>query len=483
MNFHYRQLLKGTTLLSVSGVLRKGVGFFLLPVYTAYLTPEDYGAVELFLVFVGILSIVVAQGLTSALMKRIAYDHGEDDRQATKIAFGTALIFVVGSALLVGAIAVVFSKQFAGVIFDSREFGYLIMVGAANVLFQTSYDLMLVPLRADQKYGIITISSFAVFLGALGGNLVFLIVFKAGFSSLVYGRFLGSVMGASLAYFFARPYLEWKFDRKELRILTKFGRPLILSAIGFMALSSTDRILLKYFGNSADVGLYSIAAQFGLAVSTVLLGPFTRTWPTVYYRIARQADAKEHFSGFATGFLAFGLLSALGFHFFAPYMLVVMTRPAFYAAGSAIGLLVLGRFLFALNDILKVGMNIEKKTHLLPIRVVFAGILNVVIDILLIPRLGIVGAALGTVISFAAMDVYTIWACRGFYRVAYNWAAMAGLIVMAALALLAQIAVSGQGTAADIAIKSVILLVFGAIAWRGIGPDVKRQLFSTSATQ
>ena len=482
MNFHYRQLLKGTSLLSLSGLLRKGVGFLLLPVYTLYLTPADYGAVELFLVFVGILTIVVTQGLTSALMKRIVYDHGDRDKKAAGVAFGTALIFVAGSALLTGLFAFVFSRPIASLVFDDPIYRYLIVIGAANVLFQTLFNTLLVPLRAAQKYGIITISSFAVFLGALSGNLVFLIVLDAGFASLIYGRFIGSVCGALAAFLFARSYLVWRFDRKELRVLTKFGRPLILSAIGFMALSSTDRILLKYFGSNADVGLYSVAAQIGLVTSTVLLGPFMRTWPTVYYRIAKQDDAKTHFSGFATGFLAFGLLCTLGFHFFAPYVLMIMTQPAFYGAASAVGLLVLGRFLFALNDILKVGMNIEMKTHLLPIRVVFAGVLNVIIDIILIPKYGIVGAALGTVISYAAMDLYTIWACRSFYRVDYAWKEMGKLIVLATLVWLVQFKAAGLGLGADIAIKSVLLVGFGAIAWRAIGPDVKRRLFSPALT-
>ncbi len=84
----------------------------------------------------------------------------------------------------------------------------------------------------------------------------------------------------------------------------------------------------------------------------------------------------------------------MGMHFFAPYVLVILTTPEFYPAATAVGFFVFGQFLFAINDVLKVGMNIEARTHLLPIRVVFAGVLNVGAGLLLIPPFGIAGAAL-----------------------------------------------------------------------------------------
>ena len=92
MNRHFGQLLKGTSMMSVSGILQKGVGFFLLPLYTRYLSPADYGAVELFLVLLLIVDIVVLQGMASALMKRIVYDDADGGKKVRSIAVSTALL-------------------------------------------------------------------------------------------------------------------------------------------------------------------------------------------------------------------------------------------------------------------------------------------------------------------------------------------------------------------------------------------------------
>ena len=156
MRTHFRQLLKGTSLMSIAGVLQKGVGFFLLPLYTRYLSPTDYGAVELFLVLLLIVDIVVQQGMASALMKRLVYDNVGSDRKTRGIAIGTALIFVLVSALLVGTVLVAAGAPLAHLLFDQEGYGHLIALGALQVLFMGAYRVLLVPLRADQQYVTLT---------------------------------------------------------------------------------------------------------------------------------------------------------------------------------------------------------------------------------------------------------------------------------------------------------------------------------------
>ena len=461
MTSQFRQLLKGTSLMSIAGILQKGVGFFLLPVYTRYLTPADYGAVELFLVLILMVDIIASQGMPSALMKRIAYDKagakGADPAGEVGIAIGTTLLYVLACSFAVAVLMLLFADPLSRLAFDRPGGAHLIILGGLHIIFTGVYKVLTVPFRADQKYVTVTAIAFGVFLAQLAGNLLSLLVFDAGFRSLIYGQLCGSLVGAGAAVWLTRGRVSWTFDRAELRILTRFGRPLIFSAIGFMLLSSTDRVLLRYMRSEADVGLYSMAAKLGSAAQMLLLGPFMRTWVTVYYKIAKQPGAKEVFAKFAVRFFGLAMVGSLAAHFFAPYALRILTTPEFYTATSAVGLIVLGRFLFALNDILKVGMNIESRTHLLPVRVVLAGILNIAVGYLLIPSYGITGAALATVIAFLFMDGFTIWACRSFYRVRYDWGRTSKLTVAGGIALLAHAALAGRGLALDLCIEVGLL--------------------------
>lgn len=473
MSNHFQRLLKGTGIMAVAGLLEKGVAFFLLPLYTHYLTPADYGAVELFIVLISVLDIVVQQGMVSAVFKRIAFDKGENAIEDYRLVMGTALIFVLGTGVAVGLGMLLFAGQLSPLLFDQPGYDFLIGIGALTLITRVAEKILIVPLRSAQRYTTCAAISFVIFCSKLTANLVFLVHFDAGFASLLYGQCAGAVVGILAAGFASRKYVRWRFDRSELRVLTKFGHPLIFSSIGLLALNSTDRILLKYFGANTDVGLYSIATKLGFAVDAFLLGPFRSTWPTVYYKIAREDGAQKTFGKFALRFLGLGLVATLAAHWFAPYALLILTTPAFYPAGSAVGLIVASVFLFTLNDILKVGMNITARTHLLPIRVILAGVVNLVFGFLLIPVWGIVGAAAATIVAYLFMDWFTIWACRDFYRIDYDWTAAAKLCVFTAAMFVLHAVLPHSNMVVDIALKTVLLVVLLVVILRTVKLDLR----------
>jgi O-antigen/teichoic acid export membrane protein len=473
MNIHFSRLIKGTGIMALAGLLEKGVAFFLLPLYTHYLTPADYGAVELFIVLLTIMDIVVQQGLVSAVFKRIAFDKGENEIEDYRTVMGTAIIYVLGTGLLVGIAMIVFAGQLSPLLFDQPGYDFLMAVGALTLITRVVEKILIVPLRSAQRYTTCAAISFVIFCSKLTGNLVFLVHFDAGFASLLYGQCAGAVVGIIAAAIAARKYVSFRFDRAELRVLTKFGHPLIFSAIGLLVLNSTDRVLLKYFGENTLVGLYSIASKLGFAVDAFLLGPFRSTWPTVYYKIAREDGAHATFGLFALRFFGLGLVATLAAHWFAPYALWILTTPAYYPAASAVGLIVASVFLYTLNDILKVGMNITARTHLLPIRVVLAGVVNVVFGFLLIPVWGIVGAALATIVAYAFMDWFTIWACRDFYRIDYDWAGAAKLTVFALAVFVLHRVLPESNLVVDIVLKTVLLIVLLVVTMRTVKLDLR----------
>ncbi len=361
---------------------------------------------------------------------------------------------------------ILFSADLASLLFEHPDAQHLVAIGALTLACSVFSNILQVPLRVHQRYATVTGISFGVFCVELGTNLWFLLGYEAGFMSLIYGRCGGAAAGVLATIACARGFVSWTFDRTEFRTLARFGYPLIISSVAMLALNSTDRILLRTFGTYTDVGLYSIAAKFGYAFNAFLLAPFRSTWPTVYYKIAKRDDAKEAFGKFALRFFALGLLATLAAHWFAPYALWIMATPAFYDAAPAVGLMVGAAFLFSLNDVLKVGMNIESRTHLLPMRAVLAGVVNIVLGILMIPRFGIVGAAVASVIAYAAMNIVTIWACRDFYRIQYDWLTGGKIVMVATILIAAQSALSSPVVALDFAIKLGLLLVFFASTYR-----------------
>ena len=417
----HKQLATGMTLMSVSNLLQKATGFLLLPVYTRFLTPEDYGYVSLFILSIAIAEIFVRQGLHSALLRHIGLNHddlaGEDARRC----YGTTLIYCLAVGLIAGAVICLGSVPISQLLFDTPALYYLVLLGAAQLVLQVIAGILVTALQSHQKYFYLAAISFFVFLGKLTGNLIALLVFRAGFASLIYGNLIGVVIEVGALVVLARPYIQLTYDRVVLRELQRFGRPLILSAIGFMVFSATDRFMLKWFQTVTVVGLYTLGMQLAEVVETVVLAPFRRTWPTVHYRIAKQDNAREEFATLALRFWCGGLLAAVGMQVGAPYVIRVLAPPTFYGAADVAAIIVLGRVLFTINDILKVGINITGRTYLMPVRVCVSGVVNVIANLLLIPPFGFMGAAVATMLSFVFFNVFTILVSRSFYAVPYQW--------------------------------------------------------------
>jgi O-antigen/teichoic acid export membrane protein len=404
------------------------VSFLLLPLYTRFLTPEDYGAISLLLTVEVVAKIVFRCGLDASFM-RLFYDCESDaDRQrlaSTIFWFLTALNGVILALLLLAAPFV--SSHLFGVP------GYTLAL-VLQLLYTFVVGFYFIPFHVmrmegqSRQFSTLTTTRAAA-------TLVMRLVLIVGFGLGVLGFVLADVMvgivfTGILARWF-RPLLRFTFSRAVLDQALRFGLPRLPHGVAQQVMAVGDRYILRLFGTLAEVGVYSIGASFGLALK-LALSAFEYAWAPFYYETMKQPDAKQTFTLVTTYGVGVLVLLEAGLAAIAPDVVRLMTTPEFYASAGVIPWIGLGVVFNGVYLLTSIGLNITKSTKYYPVATAIAAGTSVGGNLVLVPRYGAIGAAWANAAAYAVLAVVAMRFSQRVYPVKYEWGRLARLAIAGA---------------------------------------------------
>lgn len=325
------RLGKNTMLYAIGTILTRVVSFIMLPVYTRYLTPADYGLLQILDLALDVASILISGGATAGIMR--FYFKAKSERERCSVLFtgwGTQVgLNLVGTVLLLLAAPLIWRLALS-------EAGTVGMVRIAAVNFALS-ALVWVPifmLQVDQRPLAFVSTSVAKLAIQLGLNVLFLVGFHWGprgilLSTLFANLTIGLVMGGVLL---RRTGLAWSWP--AFRDLRRFAIPIQLSKGGTFILAFGDRFFLEKLHGMGSVGIYGLAYQFGFLISGTVAGPFMQAWgPQRWQLVTEPAAARD--ARINRGFLFGDLIvvtAAVVLALFIRPIMQVMTTPEFHAA-------------------------------------------------------------------------------------------------------------------------------------------------------
>ncbi len=304
-----RDLVQHSAVYGLGQILSRLASILLLPIYTRYLMPADYGVIAILDLTVAALGVVIGLGMGAAVNRY--HFNANDDTECNQV-WWTGLTFVV----LVSTVAIVPLWLSSGVLADltlgqsvnGGEFFYRLVL--PTLWFWTIGELPNVYLRVRKWSGISVGINLARLLLNIGLNLYFLIVLKLGIVGILLGNMItGGVMTGVLLMIMSSSLGSYAFRWPFIPKLWRFGSPLTITALLAIIIHQADRYFIRVFLDLDQVGIYSFAYTIGQAVNTLVLLPFAAIWNVVAYEIARQAGCK----GFLrTGFRIFCLCPVLG---------------------------------------------------------------------------------------------------------------------------------------------------------------------------
>jgi O-antigen/teichoic acid export membrane protein len=416
LSHELKRLGRHSVIYGLGGLVSRILATLLLPLYTHYLPPGSYGRVELVTAATAVLAIALQMGISSAFF-RFYFDAKETAGKLTVIR--TSFWFTMGMSTL----GLVLGVVFAGPIGHWIGLGHdpsLVRAGAVGLWAQTNYQQLTALFRVEERSVQYAIASVTNVLITVAAMVVFVAVFHWGAIGLVVGNFTGTLLVYAALVFYRTEQLGLEFDRRLLRRMQKFGMPLVPSALALWAISFVDREFIVWYKSTAEVGVYSAALKVAGVITFVMVA-FRTAWPAFAYSIEDDGEARRTYSFVLTYLLAFASWVALVIGALAPWWVRLLTDPRYQRAEKGVPLLAFAFALYAGYTVLAIGSGRARRTQFNWVVTGAGAAASIGLNFWLIPRWGMVGAAISMVISYVILFLgMTLYAQR-VYPVPYQW--------------------------------------------------------------
>ena len=412
-----KNLFSNLAIYGLGDVATSVISLLLLPVYTRYLTPADYGVIAMLLTIEAIAKVAFRWGVDTAFM-RLYYDCpdlGARQRLASTIFF---FLLVANGTLLAASVAA--AGWLSTQIFGTAEQRLLIGLVLANTFVAGFYFIPFQVMRIGERSGQFIALVFARSAGTLVMRLVLVVWANMGVLGVVVADVIVTAVFTPILSLWFRALLRPVFSTSVLRSALGFGLPRIPHSIANQAIGLADRYFLNAYGSLRDVGLYSIGASFGLAPK-LFLSAFEAAWTPFFLGAMRERDAKRIYSTVSTYALAVPVVLVAALAAAAPDLVRLTTTAELHAASAVTPWIALGVMFQGFYLVGSIGLVITKRTTLYPIATGIAAVVSLLANAVLIPRYGVLGAASANAIAYGTLAAVTVSFSERVYTIHYEW--------------------------------------------------------------
>jgi O-antigen/teichoic acid export membrane protein len=422
---HLRQLGKESFVYGLSGVVAKFIAFFLIPVYTRIFSPADYGVIGIVTTTMAAVSIFVILGLDAAA-GRWFYDSADiQDRKRSIATWGvTQVVVAIGFGLL---------------IFANAERLGLLLLNQAGAAIYFQYTGMWLPfsalgivatnwLRFQRRAWATVIFALATSLSNILLAILFVVVLRKGLSGVYQAQLLAGIISTVIAVFLLRDWVNPAyFSGSRLRVMLKFALPLIPGSMALWVVNFSDRYFVQYYTNTAQVGLYQLGATLASAVALITTA-FQQAWGPFALSIHTEKDARQVYAASLTAYLVITCLASVGLTLLAPEIVGLIATREYSGATTVIGFLAMSYVLIGLTYIAATGPTIVKRSGPTGTAMILGAILNILLNILLVPYIGRTGSALSSMLAQGLIAFYLFYRAQQMYAIPYRFDQAAGIL-------------------------------------------------------
>lgn len=423
----FRTLLGHTLIYGLGNYGVRLIGFLLIPVYTRYLTTTDYGVLALVSIFTQALWVFVSLGQSPSLF-RFYYegDTAEDRERVVASALWIVLLFSLPIAL----IPLLAPRVVAGLALGDPALWFLIVLGTGTVVFKTLLRMPFQMMRAEDES-----KRYATWSILRNGattllSLVLVTGLAMGVTGVVLGQFLGELLLCFCLLGMSLPALRAGIHWTRIKDQLRYGLPMVPAGVAALTVDMIDRWFLEYYATTSDVGIYSLGYRFGEIIA-FLVAAFQLSWPQFIFRNQREPDAPQIYAHMANYYFAVLLLVWLCLATFSHEVIRVMATPAFHPAAAIVPIVALGMVFDGSIQMVKIGILLSKSLARRTVAVFGAAGVNVVLNFLLVPRYGMMGAAWATAGSFLTQLALMFFFAQRLYPVPFQYGRIAGVFVSA----------------------------------------------------
>ena len=422
MTGKYKTLLSNTLIFAIGSVGSRIITFLLVPLYTNILSTEQYGTADFVMtcsyLVVPIISLVIQDAILRFGLSRKS-DVGKIARNAL-VVFGAG---VLGMLLMLPLISL-------HPILAQWKWQFFVLVisnNASNILFAYA--------KAKEQNKLYAVGSVLQTLSLAVVNLVLLVQLRWGVRGYLIGNMAANLVPSIVIFIKTGMYRDIRgaqFDGILLKQMLRYSIPLIANNLSWWILNSADRVMLEHYLSASELGLFTAAAKIPGLLS-VVTSIFSSAWTI---SSIKEYDSDQDKGFYSTVFSAFNLTMCLGASFVIlivkPFMHIYVGAD-FFRSWQLVPLLVLGAVYFAYASFFGAIYDAAKKNVVIAITTFAAAIVNILVNFLLIGRIGVLAASVSTAVGYATIGLFRMFHSRKYFTfpIRYGEVAWNSLILIA----------------------------------------------------
>ena len=370
----------------------KFILFLLVPLYTNYMTVEEYGTSDLVFTVAQLLLPVVSVVIYDSVI-RFGLSKFEKDVN----------VLLCGYIVLVGAsIFTITITVFIGLYDPINEWKWYLSI---YVILSLASSIQMNYLKVKDKNILYSTISIMQTLLMAGLNVLFLVVFKIGVKGYLISHIVAICITVILSFVFGRFGTELKtatFDHNLLKKMIVYSVPLVLNNISWWVVQSSDKMMVEWFIGTSALGIYSIASKIPSFIN-VMTNVFSQAWGISTVKEIESTNDRKFYSNVLKIyiFVSFGLCILL-VSIIKPFMNIYVGN-LFYDAWRYVPMLLCAAVFASIAYYYGSLYGALKKTVNNMLTTVVAAIVNIIANYILLSRIGLYGAILGTLLSYIVM--------------------------------------------------------------------------------
>lgn len=394
------RLIQNTLIYSIGELVPRLLSFILLPIYTHYLTPADYGVlnyVNSIFVFLPILSTL---SLSSYLLRFFSEQGSNHDK---KLLVGNIFLFIALFNCVVVGIAFFYMPSVFNYFKVQIPWDPFFKLSLITFFLDIFSIVPLAYLRVNQKAKIFVFFSVGKVLLQYIIILLFIVRFEMGLMAYFYGNLIASIPFFIIALIIILKNSTLNLNFKQIQNGLKFSLPLVPSAIAYLVLGFSDRILLERYVSLAEIGIYSLAYTLSFSLNILILSFYKAIEPEIFVNFG-NIDFGTYIKRVKSNFYPIIFFAGFLIALFSQEFFFILAPISYYNGYLYVPIIVIGVIITGQNVVLNGILIAQKNTSTVGIATLIGVIVNISINLIFIPKIGVYSAALAMAISFLCMN-------------------------------------------------------------------------------
>ncbi|KAA6328106.1 hypothetical protein EZS27_022965 [termite gut metagenome] len=398
-------LAKNTAIYAIGDIAPRLLSFISFPILTTYLTPSEYGIIN-YVNTIGVFLTVI--GFLCVNTYYLVYYYKLPTNELQQKLLGNLTIFIIFYNIILSFLLFLFGPYLMKLFGGEINFYPYIAIGIITNFFNLFSILPLALFRVQEKPLSVTIINIIRGICSFALTIILVVIYNFKVLGVLYANMLIAIVFASIYLYITYKNSIWHYDWSQIKVILKFSLPLLPGSLSYYFVSMSDRILINKYVDLNSLGIYSTAATLALLLNIISYGGYKAFEPYIF-KIYGTIDFKNKFITVYKNFLFILLMGAFALSLFAKEFFQLFSDIKYHEAYLYVPLIIIGVFVSSIAMLYGTVITAQGKTIINSLISIIGGTVSIILNILLLPYIGLIAACLTSAVSMSTMLVISIY--------------------------------------------------------------------------